>query len=226
MITTLVRQLAAAVAPPRCGCCGEPCEPKVVLCGRCRAALARARPLIESRSGRRRPGGGRLAVRGGRARARPRPQVRPAAGAGARSRLKRSSRPVPHEELRGTVVPVPAAPLAVALARIRSRRGDRARSRHARLPSIRGLPAPRRTVLARWGGSGEPGSPIRRGCGLVGPAPARVLLVDDVSHDRRHPGRLRRGARAGGCARVVALTLAPSWRCDPKIRVAAGGRRA
>lgn len=225
MIATLVRQLAAAVAPPRCGCCGAPCEPKVVLCGRCRAELARARPLVESG-----PGDLTLAVAASRFEGVAR-ELAHGLKFGRRLALARVAaeailRACPSEELRATVVPVPAAPW-----RWRWRGFDPAEEIALALATLGCLPY--RASLRRAHGPRQVGRQRRARLAdpprvrAVWPAPTRVLLVDDVHTTGATLSACASALRGAGCERVVALTLARARYVVPKSRLPqVDGRRS
>jgi predicted amidophosphoribosyltransferase len=199
-------QLAALAAPPRCGACGAPCSLEDPLCGRCRRQLSGSRPLIETG-----PPGVDLAIAAA-------PYEGAARGVvlglklGSRLALARVAAELiaaacPEEELRGAVVPVPAAPW-----RWRWRGFDPAEEIALGLAERGGLPyapclrrahGPRQAGRAR---SDRLSDPPR--VALAGAAPPEVLLVDDVRTTGATLAACAAALRADRCRRVLALTLA------------------
>jgi predicted amidophosphoribosyltransferase len=177
-----------------------------VVCARCRSELAGARPVIESgwaeislavaassfegiarRLAHGLKFGRRLAL----------------AGVAAEAMLAAC----PGEELRGSVVPVPAAPW-----RWRWRGFDPAEEIALVLAARTGLPY--EPCLRRAQGPRQVGRQRRARLAdpprvLVGdPVPAEAILVDDVQTTGATLSACAQALRAAGCARVLALTLA------------------
>ena len=138
----------------------------------------------------------------------PRSQVRPSARPGGHSRGRDRRRQPARASARGDRSRAPRR-LALALAWVRSGRGDRPGSGRAHRPPVLAVPAPhRRAQAGRAPEGGPPRGPSARAHGRVrsGRVPASRRRLDH----RRHARRLRGGAPGRRLRRVVALTLAHS----------------
>jgi predicted amidophosphoribosyltransferase len=206
MRPAVARQLVSAMAPPRCGCCGANCEATEVICGSCNSELAAVRPIIEGG-----PAGISLAVAASRFEGVARELAYglkfgrrlALAGVAARAIL----RACPPEELRGAVVPVPAAPW-----RWRWRGFDPAEEIALALATLGGLAYA--ACLRRAHGPRQVGRERRARLAYpprvraAGPVPGRALLVDDVHTTGATLAACASALGEAGCERVVALTLA------------------
>lgn len=219
----MIHQLLAAIAPPACLACRAPLDVPDVLCGGCRAALpwlrdpcprcalpspcapcpARAAPFGAAWAPVAHAGPARelvLALKLGGA--------LPAAGAMAAQIAARVPRTLVRD---ATLVAVPAAPLR------RRRRGyDHAERLAAALADRTGLPVS--ACLRREGPAGrQVGLGRRARAGRVrvrahGPAPATVVLVDDVHTTGATLAACAAALRAAGSRQVAAVTYARTLR--------------
>jgi predicted amidophosphoribosyltransferase len=206
MVRTLSRRLTTLLAPPRCAACGDGCEAAATLCSRCETELNRAPAVVEPG-----PPGVRVSIAAasyaGVAR-----QVAHGLKYGRRLELAEVAagamlRACPAAELRGAVVPVPAAPW-----RWRWRGFDPAEEIALAVSTLTGLP--HNPCLRRAGGSRQVGR--RRSQRLADPpriwaarqVPGTALLVDDVQTTGATLSTCASALRAAGCGDVVVLTLA------------------
>lgn len=202
-----LRSLLALAAPPRCAICGAGSEPQRLVCAGCERGLAAARPLLGAGAGLDRSVA--AAAYGGTARS-----LAHALKYGRRLVLAQAAAALieaacPPTELRGVLVPVPAAEL-----RRRWRGFDPAEEIAFALSGRTGLPL--RRCLRRLAGPRQVGRPRRDR--LANPprvqlresAPRSALLVDDVHTTGATLAVCASALRAGGATRVVALTLARS----------------
>ena len=200
--------LAGLAAPPRCAACAAAVAPRQPLCARCRLELRATRPAIVTG----RPGLD-LAVAAteytGAARS-----LTLGLKFGRRLALAEVAADLialacPARELRGTVVPVPAAPW-----RWRWRGFDPAEEIALALAARTGLPY--RDCLRRRGGPRQVGRPRRERLadpprvGTRPPIPDRALLVDDVRTTGATLAACAGALRSAGSRQVIALTLARS----------------
>jgi len=208
MRATALRHLATLAAPPRCGACGTACPAGVVLCGGCEAELRASVALLE-----RGLPGIEMAVAAAEFSGCTR-EVAHALKFGRRLAMAEVAaeairRACPPAELGGTLVPVPPAPwrwrwrgfdpaeeIALALARLT---GLECR------PCLRRSSGPRQVGRSRSARLADP--PRAR---LRGKPPREALLVDDVRTTGATLTACAAALRAGGCSRIVALTLAHS----------------
>ena len=201
-----LRMLAGIAAPPRCALCAAAGGGEHQLCGDCREILERGTPVLDPG-----PAGVDLSCSAGPYEGHLRALVvalkfgrmlilaAPAATAIARA--------CPRTELRGELVPVPAAPL-----RLRWRGFDPAEEIALALAGVTGLRL--RACLRRAHGPRQ----VRRSraARLADPPrvrlrdtpPERALLVDDVRTTGATLAACARVLRSEGCRSVVALTIA------------------
>jgi ComF family protein len=208
VLAPALRGFQSLLAPPRCGCCALAAPAGEPLCRSCRGELERARPLADAgEAGLKRVvaaaeyrGAARELAHGlkfGR---------RLALAAVAAELIERAC---PPDVLRGTLVPVPAAPL-----RWLWRGFDAAEEISIALARRTGLELDR--CLRRSGGPRQVGRPRRERLAdpprvrAAGEVPRRALLIDDVLTTGATLGACAAALRAAGCREVVALTLARS----------------
>ena len=206
MAPALGRQLAALMAPPRCGGCGAGCEAAEPLCERCSAELGASAPVVEPG-----PPGVELAVAAARFEGAARAVAHglkygrrlALAEVAARAMLGARTSGLAG----GILVPVPAAPW-----RRRWRGFDPAEEIALALARIGGLPY--LACLRRGGGPRQVGRPRSDRLAdppriwLDGSAPIHAVLVDDVHTTGATLAACAAALRAGGCLRIEALTLA------------------
>jgi predicted amidophosphoribosyltransferase len=199
-------QLVSLLAPPLCAACGDERAVDEIVCDRCERELATA-PVVREAG----PAGMDRVI-----------SASPFEGAArcvvhglkyarrlalARVAAEAMWRALPRCDTPQAVVPVPPAPL-----RWRWRGFDPAEEIAAAISHLAGLPlepclrrgSGRRQVgRRRWERLSEPPS-----VWLEGEPPASALLVDDVWTTGATLSACALGLRAGGCRRVLGLTLA------------------
>lgn len=203
-----VRRVASLVAPPRCAACGSVCPAAEIICAACESELGRTPPVVE-----RGTGGLSLAIAAadhdGCARA-----IAHGLKFGRRLGLaavaaEAIARACPPGELRGVLVPVPAAPW-----RWRWRGYDPAEEIALALARMTGLDCA--ACLWRSSGPRQVGRP--RAARLADPprvralrdVPDEVLLVDDVRTTGATLAACSAALRGRGASRIVALTFVRS----------------
>jgi predicted amidophosphoribosyltransferase len=201
-----IDQIVSLLAPPLCAACGADRCVDEILCGRCERELATAPRIVEPG-----PAGLDLVV-----------SVSPFEGVGrrvvhglkyarrlslARVAAEAMGRALPPLESAQAVVPVPPAPL-----RWRWRGFDPAEEIAIALSECTGLPfepslrrgrGRRQVGRRRWERLSDPPR-----VWLDAAPPATALLVDDVWTTGATLSACAQALRAGGCRRVVGLTLA------------------
>jgi predicted amidophosphoribosyltransferase len=202
---SLARSLALAVVPPLCAACGHGCRPEEVVCGGCARRLAATAPLSgrgpagtdSAWSSAAHEGVARELVAALKFR-----RLLPVAALMA-ERIEWLS---PAGLLSGAIVPVPTS-----RARSLLRGFDPAAELARALAARTGLPlAP---VLRRHGGGRQLGRSRGRRLSdpprilLASEAPRSTLLVDDVLTTGATLAACARALRAGGAARVAAVTF-------------------
>ncbi len=214
----MLEDLLALVAPPACAICGDGCEVRRRLCDRCDRSLRSGAPVRSpvpgmdaAWSAAAYDGTARHLVAALKFRARVGLAEHAAALIAAR---------VPGDLLRGTIVPVPAAP-----ARRRRRGFDAAEEIAAALARRCALPIV--PCLVRSESARQVGR--RRAERLADPprisatsrAPADALLVDDVMTTGATLGACAEALRSAGSTRVVAVTVAASKSARGRLGVGA-----
>lgn len=202
---SLLEAARATVVPPLCATCGHACRPQAVLCARCGRRLAAARPLLGAGpqgldrvwSSASHEGVPRALIAALKFR-----HLLPVAELMA----DRIHWLAPAHMLSGTVVPVPPAS-----ARLRRRGFDPAGELAAALAAR--LEAPLAPRLVRRGAGRQVGRRRSQRLGdppriaANGPAPASVLLVDDVLTTGATLSACALALRDAGSTRVVAITF-------------------
>ncbi len=202
----ILHAVATGLVPSLCAACGRSCRPEAVVCSRCGRRLAAAEPLL----GKGPPGLDRAwssAPHEGVARnlvgALKFRRLLPVADLMA----DRIQWLAPAHMLSGAIVAVPPAP-----SRLRRRGFDPAGELAAALAERLG--APLEPCLARRGGHRQVGRRRAERIGqpprihATGPVPRSVMLVDDVLTTGATLTACAKALRAGGAARVVAVTFA------------------